>query len=88
MSRDNGWINTLLAVRRELRRAPNSLPKPLLTLFDPLQEAENERLHLLTFLKIKEASWPLRVMVILTQGESRVSPPRRSSAQPTDIFTR
>lgn len=33
-----------------------------------LQEAENERMHLMTFLKIKEPSPFFRAIVIVTQG--------------------
>eukprot|EP00835_Amoeboradix_gromovi_P004127 NODE_304_length_11385_cov_0.300018.p5 type:complete len:165 gc:universal NODE_304_length_11385_cov_0.300018:5632-6126(+) len=33
-----------------------------------LEEAENERMHLLTFLKLKKPSGAFRVAVILTQG--------------------
>lgn len=44
MSRDHGWIHTLL------------------------EEAENERMHLMTFLLLKQPSIPFRMMVMLTQG--------------------
>ncbi|KAI9004036.1 alternative oxidase-domain-containing protein [Gaertneriomyces semiglobifer] len=33
-----------------------------------LEEAENERMHLLTFMKMKQPSIPFRAMVLLTQG--------------------
>ena len=44
MSRDGGWIHTLLA------------------------EAENERMHLLTFISLSKPSVPFRAAVLLTQG--------------------
>lgn len=33
-----------------------------------LEEAENERMHLLTFLKVAEPGWFMRAMVIIAQG--------------------
>ncbi|KAJ3302167.1 hypothetical protein HDV03_005273 [Kappamyces sp. JEL0829] len=33
-----------------------------------LEEAENERMHLLTFIKLKQPGWIFRSMVLLTQG--------------------
>ena len=33
-----------------------------------LEEAENERMHLLTFLRLKEPSFPLRMMVRSLSG--------------------
>ena len=44
MSRDHGWIHTLL------------------------EEAENERMHLMTFLLMKKPSWAFRMSVVATQG--------------------
>ncbi|ELU14203.1 hypothetical protein CAPTEDRAFT_151460 [Capitella teleta] len=44
MSRDHGWIHTLL------------------------EEAENERMHLMTFLLLKQPSWAFRMVVVITQG--------------------
>ena len=44
MTRDNGYIHTLLS------------------------EAENERIHLLTFLELKKPSWLLRSFVLVGQG--------------------
>ena len=43
MSRDNGWIHTLL------------------------EEAENERMHLLTFLQLRQPGLMFRGMVLLSQ---------------------
>ena len=44
MSRDHGWIHTLL------------------------EEAENERMHLMTFLLLKQPSMMFRLLVMITQG--------------------
>jgi hypothetical protein len=35
-----------------------------------LEEAENERMHLLTFLKLKNPSYPFRAAVLLTQVQT------------------
>uniref|UniRef100_UPI00403B38CE Alternative oxidase, mitochondrial n=1 Tax=Trypanosoma brucei brucei TaxID=5702 RepID=UPI00403B38CE len=44
MTRDKGWINTLLV------------------------EAENERMHLMTFIELRQPGLPLRVSIIITQA--------------------
>ncbi len=38
-----------------------------------LEEAENERMHLLTFLKLRQPGILFRAMVLLGQGESCLS---------------
>lgn len=64
MKRDNGWIGTLLQVRDCL------LPKEFSLTSFALQEAENERMHLMTFMKIYNPGWFFRMMVLATQGTS------------------
>ncbi len=90
MTRDNGWIHTLLEVSGASmypsnmgssrpgdassiplsasappvpdRPADASLPPPL------VQEAENERMHLLTFLELRKPGLAMRATVLIGQG--------------------
>jgi ubiquinol oxidase len=63
MKRDNGWIGTLLQVRSFTLRRED----PTLIILN-LQEAENERMHLMTFMKIYNPGWMFRGLVLVTQG--------------------
>ena len=79
LKRDNGWINTLLQVRTSLISSAKAALTPLFPSDTVLQEAENERMHLLTFLKLHQAGPLLRGMIIVAQGEFEVARAQRRS---------
>lgn len=63
MKRDNGWyVPVDLENQRSKRLTPLSRIETL------LEEAFNERMHLLTFLKLAEPGWFMRLMVLGAQG--------------------